>query len=178
MAVQRIVLVGFMGAGKTATGRLLARRLGWDFLDVDQRVEERVGQSVSEIFRDSGEAAFRRLEDEVASEALEATEVVVATGGGWGAVEGRLDDLPVGTLSIWLQVPPTTAVERAGGDGDTRPLLAGPDPLRRASELLARRTPSYATADFRVDTEGRSVDDVTTRILEILEEFESETDAE
>ncbi|MDX1494192.1 MAG: shikimate kinase [Longimicrobiales bacterium] len=172
--MDRIVLVGFMGAGKTATGRALARHLGWDFLDVDEVVEARAGRSIPEIFRSSGENAFRELEEEIAAEALEARESVVATGGGWAAVEGRLASLPEGTLSVWLRVTPETAVERAALDGDTRPLLAGSDPLRAATELLDRRTPGYAAADVRVDTEGRSVDDVTRRILEILEEIESE----
>lgn len=178
MSVRRVVLIGFMGAGKTAVGRSLARRLNWDFVDVDDLVEERTGRSIAEIFRLEGEAAFRLKEAEAATDALLRAGVVVAMGGGWAAEAGRLEDLPEDTLSIWLRVSPEEAVRRTKRDGATRPLLQAPDPLGRAAELLSSRSAFYDRADVGVDTEGRSVDDVTTRILEILHEYEFEIGAE
>jgi len=175
----RIVLVGFMGAGKSAVGRALAARLGWRFVDVDDAVEEREGRGVAEIFAESGEARFRALEAEAAAELLADRRVVVATGGGWGAHPGRLRALPDDTLAVWLEVSPETAVRRAARQPGRRPLLEGADPVGVARELLAERVPHYAHAQTTVDTEGRSVDDVTTRILEILEEeYELDTNAE
>ena len=178
MIVDRVVLVGFMGAGKTSVGRSLARRLGWRFVDVDTVVAERSGRGIDEIFRTDGEGAFRLLEAAAATDALREAHVVVATGGGWAAREGALESLPSGCVSVWLGVGAEEAVRRAEGDASVRPLLAVEDPLENASRLLSGRRPFYRRADVRVDTEGRSVDDVTTRILEILQEFETETGAE
>lgn len=178
MAVERVVLVGFMGAGKSAVGRRLAGRLGWDFYDVDTVVEERQGRSISEIFTQEGEAAFRAAEVEAAGDVLARSRVVVATGGGWPTKEGRLESLPPGSLSVWLSVGAREALRRVGADAVHRPLLDVPDPAETARLLLENRYSYYALADARVDTEGRSVDDVTTRILEILEEHEFEYGAE
>lgn len=178
MHVQRVVLVGFMGAGKSAVGRSLAQRLGWSFSDVDTLVEDRMGRSIPEVFRTEGEAAFRIAEARAASDALDEKHVVVATGGGWAAQQGRLESLPDGTLSVWLSVSAEEAARRVESDSAGRPLLDGADPAEQAARLLADRTCFYRLADVRVDTEGRSVDDVTTRILEILEEYEFETGAE
>lgn len=178
MIVDRVVLVGFMGAGKTTVGRSLARRLGWRFVDVDTVVAERAGRAIDEIFRTHGEGVFRLLEAEAATDALGEAHVVVATGGGWAAQEGALESLPSGCVSVWLEVGASEAVRRAEGDASVRPLLAVEDPLENASRLLSGRRLFYRRADVRVDTEGRSVDDVTTRILEILQEFETETGAE
>lgn len=173
--VRRVVLIGFMGAGKSAVGRRLADRLGWRFADLDEAVERRDGRSIPEIFEAEGEARFRELEAGAARELLHGEEVVVATGGGWAARPGRLDSLPAGSLSVWLEVGAREAVRRAAREPGRRPLLAGNDPVEAARELLERRRAHYAAADVRVDTGGRSVDDVTTRILEILEDHESET---
>lgn len=175
---SRVVLVGFMGAGKTSVGRLLADRLGWRFVDVDEVVEDRAGRSVREIFEAHGEARFRELEDEAVVEILDDVEVVVATGGGWAARPGRLRSLPPGTVSILLEVGAEEAVRRARRQPGDRPLLEVGDPLATAGELLAARAEHYAEATVRVDTEGRSVDDVTSRILEILAEHGLETQAE
>lgn len=178
MSVERVVLVGFMGAGKSVVGRALAGRLGWRFVDVDDLVEAQAGRSISEIFGADGEEAFRLLEAKAAADAMKGREVVLATGGGWAAQAGRLESLPAGTRSVWLRVGAEEALRRAERDGFGRPLLEGDDPLERASRLLSHRVPFYEAADVRVDTEGRSVDDVTTRILEILQEFESEIGTE
>jgi shikimate kinase len=166
--VRRIVLVGFMGSGKSSVGPILARLLGWDFVDVDERVERSEGRSVAAIFAESGEGHFRAAEARAVQETLSRDQVVLAPGGGWAALPGRLRALPDGTRSIWLKVSPEEAVRRAGHARGSRPLLAGSDPLARARELLAQRDPYYAQSDLEVDTEGRSVEDVAARILDLL----------
>ncbi|MDX1568450.1 MAG: shikimate kinase, partial [Longimicrobiales bacterium] len=100
----RIVLVGFMASGKTSVGRELARLLGWDFVDFDEEIEAEAGAPIPEIFSEQGEPAFRELEERVGRRLLELEGAVLATGGGWGAVEGRLEDLPGGTFSVWLRI--------------------------------------------------------------------------
>ncbi len=162
---RRILLVGFMGSGKSTVGRLLAGALGWEFADFDAQVEAAEGRSVAAIFAESGEAHFRAAEALAAERLLARDTVVLASGGGWAAVPGRLRSLPEGTTSVWLRVSPEEAVRRGGA---RRPLLAGPDPLERAQELLRTRTPFYAEALLEVDTEGRTPEDVAAQILALL----------
>lgn len=176
--VTRVVLVGFMGAGKTSVGRTLAERLGWRFVDVDDAIEDEACSTVPEIFERLGEARFREMEERAAAAALRNEEVVVASGGGWAVRPGRLAELPPGTISIWLDVDAEEAVRRASGEPGARPLLEGNDPLRAARELLGRRREHYAAATWRVDTAGRSVDDVTARILKLLATHGMEANAE
>ena len=166
--LRRVVLVGFMGAGKTSVGRVVADALGWRFVDFDEVIEAEAGVDVAEIFRRWGEPHFRALEERVGHRLLQQDEVVLGTGGGWAAREGRLTDLPPGTASFWLRVSATTAVERATGQPGRRPLIAGEDPIGRAARLLSERADAYGRARWAVDTEGSTVDDVSARILEIL----------
>lgn len=153
---RRVVLVGFMGSGKTTVGRHLAQRLGWTFVDLDERVEERTGATVEELFRTRGEAAFRMLEAEAGAEALARPRTVLAPGGGWSLAPGRIEGLPADALSVWLAVSPETAVRRATGHGRVRPLLGGDDPLGRARALLAEREPVYRRARLHLDGEHAS----------------------
>jgi shikimate kinase len=163
--VKRLLLVGFMGSGKSTVGSLLAARLGWRFFDFDATIEAEEGATVSEIFRTQGEAYFRSAELRVAGRLLALERVVLGSGGGWGASAERLGATPPGTLSVWLRVSAREAVRRAAAAGDARPLLVGPDPLARARELLGQRLRGYAAADLGVDTDGRTPEDVTERIL-------------
>jgi len=153
---ERVVLVGIMGSGKSTVGRLLASRLGWTFVDLDENVEKRAGASVEELFRTRGEAAFRALESDAGAAALARPSTVMAPGGGWSLAPGRLEQLPEGTLTVWLQVSAETAVRRATGSGRVRPLLAGPDPLARARELIREREPVYRRAALHLDAEHAS----------------------
>ncbi|HSG09811.1 MAG TPA: shikimate kinase [Longimicrobiales bacterium] len=162
--VHRIVLIGFMAAGKSTVGQLVARKMGWTFHDLDEVIESREGRTVAAIFAQSGEDFFRGLEADVAEEFLKRDRVVLATGGGWAAEPGRLQAVPVGTFTVWLKVSSAEAVRRAG-EGGTRPLLVGSDRLEAAAALLRQRASRYADADFEVDTEGRTAEDVSARIL-------------
>jgi shikimate kinase len=104
----------------------------------------------------------------VAERLLAERGVVLGSGGGWGAVPGRVTTLPVGTDSFWLKVSAPTAVQRASQEPGARPLLDRPDALEEASRLLVQRDPVYRQARWAVDTEHSSVEDVSARILEIL----------
>jgi len=167
-AIQRIVLVGFMGSGKSTVGPLLAEALGWRFVDQDSAVEALEGSSVAEIFGDAGEAHFREVEAEVAARLLEEEGIVLGSGGGWSAVPGRLGSLPAGTVSVWLRVSAAEAVRRGRGAPGVRPLLSGPDALETARKLLEERTPFYRQANLEVDTEAVKPEDVSARILRFL----------
>ncbi|MGD2045475.1 MAG: shikimate kinase [Gemmatimonadota bacterium] len=168
-ACDRVLLVGFMGSGKSSVGRAVAERLGWRFVDFDDEIVAEAGTSIPDIFRGKGEPHFRELENRVARRLLAEKGVVLGSGGGWGAVPGRMSsEVPEGTASFWLRVSAPTAVKRAAGEPGARPLLAGPDPLEEASRLLSERERFYAEAQWTVDTEHCTVEDVAARILEIL----------
>lgn len=162
---RRVLLVGFMGSGKTTVGRILADRLGWEFLDFDRLIAGRTGMSVEALFEAEGEDAFREVEGRIGEECLERDQAVLAPGGGWAARHGRMEELPAGTLSVWLDVTPEEAVRRAGRDREIRPLLAVPDPLIRARDLLAQRREWYRKARFAVDTVERTPDEVADAVL-------------
>ena len=162
--IERVVLLGFMAAGKTAVGAELARRLGWEHLDLDREIERREGRSVAGIFAAEGEGRFRELEARATAELARRARVVVSPGGGWITGAGNLQALGPGTLAVWLQVSPDEAVRRAGASPGERPLLAGPDPLEAARRLLEARESLYARAGLHVDTEGRSPGEVAAII--------------
>ncbi len=162
--IERVVLLGFMAAGKTAVGAELARRLGWRQVDLDAWIEAREGRRIRDIFAEDGEARFRALEAEATRDVAGMAGVVLSPGGGWITRPGNLEALGAATLSVWLQVSPEEAVRRAGGAPGERPLLAGPDPLAAARRLLEERTPLYARATLRVNTEGRPPEEVAAII--------------
>lgn len=144
MPVVRVVLVGFMGAGKSTTGRIVARALDWEFVDLDDEIERLHGRSPASILREQGEAAFRRIESDVAGDVLARRRIVLATGGGWGAQPGSLADLDASTCSVWLRVEPATAVARvapAARDG-AFPSQVAASPSQVAANSAARLPPA------------------------------------
>ena len=166
---RSVLLSGLMGAGKSRVGRALASRLGWQFVDSDQSVEEASGMKVAEIFAREGEAAFRRRE-RAALEALPTHRCVVALGGGAVvAAENRRILAAKGTL-VWLDAAPQTLVERIGDAAD-RPLLAGLDEAGRVARLAAlraERQSAYAEAPIRIETDGRAVAEVVELVVAAL----------
>lgn len=157
-----------MASGKTTVGRELAHLLGWEFVDFDAEVEHRSGTTVPRLFAEQGEAAFRRWEHEVGRDLLERRSIVLASGGGWAAAPGRMDEVPAGTLVVWLKVDPATAVARAGADGVTRPLLDGPDAVASALALSTERQSAYARARLHLDTDGASPRSLAKAIVQEL----------
>jgi shikimate kinase len=159
---DNIVLVGFMGAGKSLCGRLLARRLGRCFIETDEMIVAREGRSIPEIFRTDGEARFRELE----AEALEALRLksgeVIATGGGFPCREGRMEALRELGLVVWLAGDLADLLARARRSG-TRPMLEG-RPLESVEELYRTREPFYRQAHVTIETAGLDADRVVARI--------------
>jgi len=166
---DRVVLVGMMGAGKTAVGRRLAAHLSgrdsgaggsWAHLDTDVMVEAATGKSVAELFSTVGEDAFREEERRALAAALEATgPAVVSAGGGVVVTEANRDLLHRAGAVVWLRARPETLARRVGA-GSGRPLL-GADPAGVLEELVARRAPLYEdVARYVVDVDGRSVGEV------------------
>jgi len=162
--IQRVLLVGFMGSGKSTVGRLLADRLGWTFVDTDARLVAEEGRTISEIFERDGEAEFRAIETRVVRWVLEQPRAVIATGGGWPTVQGNWEDVPPGTLSVWLDVTAETVVERLREDPTERPLLASEDAFDQARTLLEARRTAYSRAVVRVPVDDRTPADIASTI--------------
>jgi len=165
MERRTIWLVGMMGAGKSAVGAALARRLGRRFVDADADIEARAGRSVAAIFAEEGEAGFR-LRERAAIEALAGSGGVVALGGGAVAQPGARERLAASGRIVWLRARPATLLARVGR-GEGRPLLAGLDEagrLERLAGLLAERAPHYAAADLVLDTDDRGVDELAAEL--------------
>ncbi|ANM29305.1 hypothetical protein ABI59_06420 [Acidobacteria bacterium Mor1] len=162
-----LFLVGFMGSGKSSVGAEIGRRLGWELVDTDRRIEERSGKPIESIFRTDGEGTFRRLEWEVLSdlvdEPLSAPGRVVATGGGLylGYAQRRL--IRGAGTSVWLDLP-LEVVRRRVGAGEGRPLWQGLDAVA-LRVMFDKRRAVYALADRRVDAAGGDAAWVADRIL-------------
>ncbi|MDI6870008.1 MAG: 3-dehydroquinate synthase [Bacillota bacterium] len=150
MGDANLVLIGFMGSGKSTVGRLVAEAAGLAFLDTDEEIERRTGRPVRAIFADQGEEEFRRVEAEVVAEAAARRGQVIATGGGVVLREGNLEALRRTGLVVALTARTDALWERVGASD--RPLLAVDQPLQRFEELLRLRAPLYARADVVVDT--------------------------
>ena len=166
-----IVLVGVPGAGKTTVGKLLAKNLGIDFFDSDQVIESRAGKSVSDIFTQDGEPAFRKLEHDVIVELLESNNVVLALGGGsLGNDETRAKVKDATT--VWLVAGLAQAVDRVGMNRN-RPLLLG-NVRGQLADLMAAREPFYKeVAAIAVDTSKLIPSEVVTEIVSELGKIEA-----
>jgi shikimate kinase len=167
--LRRIVLVGFMAAGKTTVGRMLADRLGWAFVDFDDEIRARTGSEAGAIIRTRGEAAFRALEAEVTGDLGERDRVVIAPGGGWVTQPWLADRLGPGSARVWLRVSPAEAVRRAEVEGRDRPLLGPPEGrVERAADLARSREPLYSAAELTVAVDGKDPAAVTEEIIRRL----------
>ena len=179
--MSNVVLVGFMGTGKSAVGKLLARRLNRPFIDLDRQIEKEAGRSVQQIFERDGEPAFRRLEAKAVREAAALKEHVIATGGGVMCDEKNVQVLKASGILVCLTASPDVILERTSASLASRPLLApldhgltgpaGGDPKDRIEALLKLRAPYYAQADITIDTGGRTLQQLVEEILCKIETF-------
>jgi len=171
--MRAIVLMGFMGTGKSEVGRRLARRLGRDFFDTDRLIEERAGKNVSAIFAEDGEVTFRAMETDVVRDVVTHAGAVIAVGG--GAVVNPVNTRALrdaGSLMVHLTADRETILGRIGEATD-RPLL-GSDPGAAITRLQAERGPIYAAAaDATVDTSGRRADDIVDEICALADKHAS-----
>lgn len=163
-----LVLVGLMGAGKTAVGRGLARALRLSFRDADWEIEAAAGMPVAEIFDRFGEPAFRDLERRVIARLLKADAQVLALGGGAFMDEETRAVVAACGRSIWLRASPETLVGRTERRRAQRPLLRDGDPLERLRALAAVRDPVYALADIVIESDGKSVKRVVDEVIKGL----------
>ncbi|MBC8133245.1 MAG: shikimate kinase [Deltaproteobacteria bacterium] len=169
-----------MASGKTTVGRIVAARVGWEFHDLDKLISDAAGRSVARIFADEGEAGFRRREADALRATTRLNRAVVATGGGAACNDENLSLMLASGRVIALEVTPEEVLRRAGTNSG-RPLLLGGDaagvdtdvaataPRDRASALLATRQRFYARAHQRIDTMGKSPEDVAHEVLGLIE---------
>ena len=162
--IENLALIGFMGTGKSSVGRLVAHLLHFTFLDTDKVIEARAGKTITEIFEQDGEPAFREWEKRVVEELTRRTKTVISTGGGLPANENNLASLKTHALVVCLWASPETIYERVR-DHAHRPLLNAPDPHAKIRELLAVREPFYRQGDVLLNTERRTVHDVAMQVL-------------
>jgi shikimate kinase len=159
-----IYLVGFMGAGKSSVGTILAQRMGWPFVDLDTVIEAGEGASIRRIFEQSGEPFFRQLEHAALAEVSRKEPAVIALGGGTFVQRRNLDLIRQSRgVSIWLDCPIEELWERCSAM-DNRPLFRDRESFFR---LYEQRLPFYRQAEFRIATEGRSPEGIVQEILRL-----------
>ena len=169
MAASNVILVGFSGTGKTLVGQVVARSLGWEFLDSDLEIAGRAGKPVSRIFSEDGETAFRVLEKQVLRDVCSMGSRVISTGGG-AMVDSEIRDFMLSQgYVVCLDADPQTIFRRLSADethpGESRPMLAGADPLERIRSLKDSRRRYYSMAHETVYTDNLSVEEVAEKVI-------------
>ena len=171
---EPIFLTGFMGTGKSKIGFLLARCLRRDFVDTDQLIEKRAGQTIPEIFASRGEGVFRQVEHQCEAEAAACRNAVIALGGGPITQDCNWEVIRQTGVLVCLQASPETIFERVDRKGD-RPLLAGlsaTEKLEKIRRLLAERAPFYERADIAIQSNNEQTPETAVRqLVGLLEQW-------
>jgi shikimate kinase len=163
---QNVILIGFMGTGKTSIGRQVAQSLGFEFVDTDEQIVEIAGKPITGIFSEDGEDHFRQLETEILRSTTSCGNKVISTGGGAVLREENRRLLSAAGYVIWLNASPKAILERVSRNRE-RPLLQTADPLGTIETLLSQRRQYYLeTADFTIDTDELSPDEIAFGICE------------
>jgi len=161
-----VALIGFMGTGKTAVGQLVARQLGLRFIETDALIEMKANKSVSQIFADRGEIAFRELEIDVIRDVARETGAVIACGGGAVLNWINIQRLRESAVIVNLTATPAVTYRRVADQVGKRPLLDVPEPRTRISELIRFRRPFYErAADISIDTSRLTIEEVAHDII-------------
>lgn len=167
MSLRNVILTGFMATGKSSVGRLLAARIGYEWVDTDLLIETRHGP-IADIFAAEGEASFRRLEGDLAADLSDRRGLVISTGGRMMLDADTADVLGRGSRVFCLTASPDEIARRVAQPGEPdRPLLAGADLRTRIDALLAERASGYAPFE-QVSTDGRSVEEIVDDIVSRL----------
>ena len=161
---KNIYLIGFMGAGKTSVGKILAEKLRLEFYDLDELIEAECGKTISRIFSEHGEVFFRELETERLKSVSKNSGQIVATGGGIVLRESNWKIMKEGGITIYLKASADVLWNRIKDD-TSRPLLQVEKPFEKARELLSMRIPLYEKADIIVDSEDKSPENVADDII-------------
>jgi shikimate kinase len=162
--MKNLVLVGFMGAGKTTIGKWVAERLGMSFVDMDQLIEQRHGQSVSHMFKAKGEPFFRQLERSLARELSSKDGQVIATGGGIVLNPENMQDFSRTGVVVCLWAEPRVVYERTKRAGH-RPLMEGDNRMGRIKKLLREREPLYKAIPDLIDTSNMGLEQVVDEVI-------------
>lgn len=165
---NNILLIGFMGTGKTTVGRLLAQRTGRTFVDLDEEIERSLGLPVSAIFAQYGEAFFREQERQIIRQLSCRNDMVVATGGGAVLCEENVSNLRQCGLVIALQCQPDIIAKRIAGDPDVRPLVKQEDSLQIITGLWQERRSRYEEANFTIDTSWSTANEVVNKLENLI----------
>ncbi|WP_422050232.1 shikimate kinase [Shimia sp.] len=165
---KTVVLVGMMGAGKTAVGRALAAKLDVPFIDSDAEIEKAANMSIAEIFARDGEAFFREKESQVIARLLDEERCILSTGGGAYLAEANRDVISERGVAVWLNADVDLLWSRVKHK-DTRPLLRTENPRKTLEEIYAARVPLYSLADLPVAAEaGLSIEEMAARVADAL----------
>jgi shikimate kinase len=164
MPERPLILTGFMGSGKSSVGHVLAQRLSCPYIDLDSEVVAAAGRSITEIFSQDGEQVFRTMETHCLKQVLQGGRSVIATGGGVVIAAENRALMRARGIVVNLVVSLPVVLQRLHGATD-RPLFSGNDAESRVKSLMEDRKQFYAEADIRIDTDGKSVEDVAAEIL-------------
>jgi len=160
-----LILVGFMGTGKTEVGKAVWERKGRTFIDIDDHIVQTTGITINDIFKQHGEDAFRELESGMIRKFSKISGLVISTGGGSLLRVQNVDNLKRTGVLVCLTASPEEIARRVA-DERHRPLLNGPDRIGVVREMLARRSKSYEIADITIDTNGKSVNAAVQEVLD------------
>lgn len=164
---MNVVLVGFMGTGKTVVAKGLSERLDRSYISLDERIVEREGKPINKIFEESGEAYFRDVEKKVTQDISKLEDVVIDAGGGVVKDEENVKSLKHKGIMVCLTARPEVIYERTKHD-ESRPLLNVNDPKTKIKELLEKRESLYSKADYTIDTSDLTIEEVIERVINII----------
>ena len=167
--VQRLFLTGLPGSGKTTIGHRIADLLGWNFVDTDDVIAERMGMATGKVLAEFGEARFRHIESEILHELADSVRIVISTGGGTVISEANRKFMREHGLTVYLQTSVAASWKRMQESSAPidRPLIAGEDGLQRLHNLYATRRKWYEEAIIHIDTEECSETDLANRLIEL-----------
>lgn len=168
-----IALIGFMGSGKTAVGQALAKKLGWQLIEIDSIIERKTGRSISDIFQQDGEIYFRELEIEAIKNIASGLKQVIGCGGGAVLNTINIDRLKKTSVIVNLASSPGIIMKRTSQDHGSRPLLNVQQPTERIKELMKLRKPFYDNAaDITINTSKMNIDAAVDTIINRLKNYE------
>jgi XRE family aerobic/anaerobic benzoate catabolism transcriptional regulator len=169
MSFAGIALIGLRGAGKSTLGKLLAKKIGWNFVELNKEIEAQNGLSIAEIIALYGQEGFRRMEQAALTQLLARKELtVLATGGGIVSEPLTFDLILSSFYTIWLKAEPEEHMARVRGQGDLRPMADDRSAMAELRNILVSREPLYARASAVVDTAGLSVEAAAVRLVEAV----------
>jgi shikimate kinase len=166
--IERVVLVGFLGAGKSVVGRALALRLDWALVDFDAEIKQRERMPLGVVVGENGADYLREAELALTEVAARRQRLVIAPGGAWITRPGLLELLGLGTLAVWLKVSPSEAFKRIRASTDDHPWRDDPNALDRVGNLMRERESHYRLCDLSVPTNWRSPEAIAFEIEQII----------